>query len=90
MILGAFGWNEIGFLITIKDKKTGNEYLFHLEIVKPLMEDCLPDGDGIYQDDNVTSYRVKTVQTWFNNNPGVFPHLKRPSKSPDISVIENP
>ncbi|GFV46657.1 hypothetical protein TNCV_4226721 [Trichonephila clavipes] len=35
-----------------EDNRTGNEYLYPLEnVVKLLMEDWLPDGDEIYQDD---------------------------------------
>ncbi|GFU98836.1 hypothetical protein TNCV_672931 [Trichonephila clavipes] len=60
---GLLGWNWFGSLISINDNRTGNEFLSNLEIVvKPLMEDTFPDGQGIYQDDN-TPLHAKTVQS---------------------------
>ncbi|GFV20294.1 hypothetical protein TNCV_4140571 [Trichonephila clavipes] len=74
-------------LVHLKGDRTGNVYLFHLEnVVKPLIEDCFTDGDGIYQDD---PGRTQTAQTGFRHNQGVFHHSKWLSKSLDIIVIEN-
>ena len=54
----------------------------------PFHGSIFPDGCGFFQQDNVTFYRAKMVQEWFEEHSNEFEVLTRPPISPDLNPIE--
>lgn len=57
--------NEIAAMISWKDISQSNEHIEHLmraRLIRQIMRDAIPDGEGGYKDNTGTAYYQITVQ----------------------------
>ncbi|GBB96224.1 hypothetical protein RclHR1_27010001 [Rhizophagus clarus] len=85
---GCFSWSGLGPIVPLNGSVTGQTHAKVInDFVVPTLHTHFPQGNGIFQEDNAASHRLK-VATAARENAGIVT-FDWPAQSPDINPIEN-
>ncbi|CAG8660808.1 13745_t:CDS:1 [Dentiscutata heterogama] len=88
MFWGCFSWHGLGPIIPIRGRMNGEAYVKLLRRhAIPVVCQLVPDGQGIFQQDNAPAHTCSKVKNVFRN--ANIPVLPWPAQSPDMNPIEN-
>ncbi|GBM22754.1 hypothetical protein AVEN_196121-1 [Araneus ventricosus] len=80
----------MGPLIRLETALTGDRYATILyDHLYPFMSIVYSDGSGQFQQDNATAHTSRFVTEWLQEYISHIRHFHRPSKSPDVNIIEH-
>nr|KAF6355158.1 hypothetical protein mMyoMyo1_011357 [Myotis myotis] len=90
MVWGMFSWHDLGPLIRVEQRLNSTTYLSIVaDQVHPIMLMAYPNGDGVFQQDNVPCHSARIVHEWFQEHEGDSTLLRWPPQSPDLNPIEH-
>ena len=89
MVWGCFGYKDVGFICSVKDKIDSQCYVEILEeYMAPSVPYCVDDEkDYIFQQDNASIHKSMKTKKYFQDNDITV--LDFPPYSPDLNPIEN-
>ncbi len=82
-----FCWETLSPGISVDVTLTRTTYL--KIVVHPFMATVIPDGSGLFQQDNVPCHTAKIVQEWFEEHYKELKVLTWPPNSPELNLIEH-
>ncbi|GBM96405.1 Transposable element Tcb2 transposase [Araneus ventricosus] len=89
MVWGLCSWGEMGPLIRLETAQTGDRYVTILyDHLHPFMFIVHSDGFGQFQQGNATHHTSRFATEWLRECISDVRHFHRPSKSPDMNIIE--
>ncbi|GBL78234.1 Transposable element Tcb2 transposase [Araneus ventricosus] len=90
MVWGLCSWGEMGPLIHLETALTGGMYVTILyDHLHPFISIVHSDGFAQFQQDNATPHRSRFATEWLQEYISDIRHFHRPSKSPDMNIIEH-
>ena len=87
--VSATSWNSLCPIIAQHCRIKSKDYL---NIMRSSLSNGLgiiPDGDGIFQGDNVPIHTAHVVKNWYEEHECDLEHMEWAPQSPDLNIIEN-
>ncbi|GBN53596.1 hypothetical protein AVEN_144861-1 [Araneus ventricosus] len=90
MVWDVCSWRDMGPLIRLETTLTGDRYLSILpDHLHSFMSTVHSDGLGQFQQDNAIPHALRVATKRLQEHSSDFRHFHRPSKSPDMNIIEH-
>ena len=90
MVLAAISWNSVGLIVSLQCRINSKVYLNILgDHVHPIDQVLFSDGDGIFQDKNVSIQTAHVVKNCHKKHESVLERMEWPPQSSDLNIIEH-
>jgi hypothetical protein len=85
-VWGRFSWNGLGSLVILHRNVNAEGYKDILSrCILSMVEDQFADDHCLYQHDNASCHKARSVREWFVDNK--VPEMDCPAQSPDLNPI---